>query len=80
MDQLQTSFHKENFEKVILIFNDLRLETLVNNPITEKIIFKLESKKLFNNLSQFLIKIAKYPLSVLEDELNEGIKILFNNK
>ena len=60
--------------------NYLVLDLLICWGITEKIIFKLESKKLFNNLSQFLIKIAKYPLSVLEDELNEGIKILFNNK
>ena len=80
MEQLHKAILKEDFIKVLEIFNDFRLETLINDNIIEKLVVKLESKKHFDFLIKLLLKIANYPLSALENELKDGLKILANNR
>jgi len=80
MDQIKTAFEKEDFNKIVTLFRELRLETANNDKTIERILFKLESKKLFDILNELMLKIAQYPLVSLESELKEGLKILVNNK
>lgn len=80
MDQLQNALQKEDFDKFLHIFSEIRLETLINDKLPEKTISKLDSKKQYDTLYEFLLRIAKYSLSVLDYELKEGIKILISNK
>jgi hypothetical protein len=80
MEQLRLSLKTGNFDNFTQILKDLKLEAFTNDDTFEKIIFKLDSKGLYDKIYELMLKLSKYHSNSFQSELKEGIKILLTNK
>jgi hypothetical protein len=80
MEQLKLALKTGNFDNLTQILSELKLEAFSNDDIIEKIIFKLDSKGLYNKIYELMLKLSKYHSNSFQSELKEGMKILLSNK
>lgn len=80
MEQFKLALNTGNFNNWSKILSDLRLESLTNDDLIGKIIYKLDSKAMYEELYLLMLKLSKYHSNSFQYELKEGMKILLNNK
>lgn len=80
MEPLKLALKTGDFENFTQILSDLRLEAFTNVDIIEKIIYKLDSKGLYDKIYQLMLKLSKYHSNSFQNELKEGMQTLIKNE